>query len=58
MKNKDMNKHELKEVAETLNKISKAITKPVVTVKGYKATRKYFMNTLEEINRRKLRSAV
>lgn len=53
-----MNKHELKEVPETLNKISKASTKPVITVKGYKATRKYFMNTLEENNRRRLRSAV
>lgn len=53
-----MIKHELKEVAQTLNKISKASMKPVITIKGYKATRKYFMSTLKENNRRKLRSAV
>lgn len=45
-------------MAQTLNKISKANTKPVITVKGYKATRKYFMNKVEESNRRKWRSAV
>lgn len=53
-----MIKHEFKEITQTLNKISKANTKPVITVKGYKTTRKYFMNKLEENNRRKWSSAV
>lgn len=42
-----MIKHEFKEMAQTLNKISKANTKAVITVKGYKATRKYFTNKQE-----------
>lgn len=38
-------------MAETLNKMTEANAKPVITVKGHKATRNYLTNKLEE-NRR------
>lgn len=40
-------------MTQTLNKVSKANARPVLTAKGYKGTRKYFTNNLEENSRRK-----